>query len=493
MSHTIPPIGTSTKPSASPGDGFGLRFTFPLMLGTTLNPVNSSLIATGLAGIAADYHLGPGPAASLISVLYLCSAVMQPTMGKLGAIFGPRKTFLTGVAILLVGGAVGTVAPGFQVLLLSRALIGIGSSACYPAAMALVRRRAERLRTGVPSTVLGNFSIASQIVSVLGLPLGGVLDGAFGWRALFFVNVPLAAFALVFATRNVEKDPPAKTSGIKNSLASVDPTGIALFALSVVCLLQFLNDLGHPAWPLGAVALATLAALIWWERRCKSPLIDVRSLARNPALRRTYARQMLVGLGMYASMYSITQWLEGSAGYSSFQAGMIMLPMSVVSMVLARVVSKRGWVRRPLLAGNLAIVGGGLLMLTAHEGSPLALILLTTGALGLPNGLCNFANQTTLFVQTSAEEVGVAAGLFRTFGYIGAIFSSSVISLSFGDHVTDTGFHRMGWIVLSLGVVTTSATAFDRTIPATVSEHNDRACATEAEAATDNATEGTAR
>ncbi|CAK7286306.1 MFS transporter [Streptomyces misionensis JCM 4497] len=470
---------TCRKPAASTSDGFGLRFTFPLMLGTTMNPVNSSMIATGLAGIAADFHLGPGPAASLVSVLYLCSAVMQPTMGKLAAIFGPRRIFLTGVAILLAGGAIGTLAPGFRILLLSRALIGIGSSACYPAAMALVRRRAERLKTGVPSTVLGNFSIASQIVAVLGLPLGGVLAGAFGWRALFFVNVPLAAFALVFAAKNVEKDPPAESGGVKESLTAVDPLGIVLFALSVVCLLQFLNDLDHPAWPLGAVALVTLAALIRWERRTASPLIDVRSLARNPALRRTYVRQLLVGLGMYASMYSLTQWLEGSGGYSSFQTGLIMLPMSAVSMVLARFVSTRGWVRRPLLTGTLALAAGGLLMLTAHEGSPLALILLTTGVLGCPNGLCNFANQTTLFVQTSADEVGVAAGLFRTFGYIGAIFSSSVISLSFGDHVTDAGFHRMGWIVLALGALTLLATLFDRTIPATVAQDNDSGTATE--------------
>ncbi|MET8553784.1 MFS transporter [Streptomyces sp. NPDC004959] len=481
--------GTPAKPAASSGDGFGLRFTFPLMLGTSLNPVNSSLLATGLAGIAADFHLGPGPAASLVSVLYLCSAVMQPTMGKLATIFGPRKIFLSGVTILLAGGVLGAVAPGFRVLLLSRALIGIGSSACYPASMALVRRRAEQLRTGVPSTVLGNFSIASQIVAVLGLPLGGVLAGAFGWRALFLVNVPLAALALVFAAKNVEKDPPAEARGLKGSLASVDPLGIALFALSVVCLLQFLNDLDHPAWPLGALAFVTLAALIWWERRTVSPLIDVRSLARNPALRRTYTRQLLVGLGVYASMYSLTQWLEGSAGYSSFQVGLIMLPMSAVSMILARLVSTRGWVRRPLLTGNLALVGGGLLMLTAHKGSPLVLVLLTTGVLGFPNGLCNFANQTTLFVQTSADEVGVAAGLFRTFGYIGAIFSSSVIALSFGDHVTDAGFHHMGWIVLALGALTVLTTLFDRTIPTTVSQ--DKGPGTAGNSGTAN--EGTSR
>jgi predicted MFS family arabinose efflux permease len=93
------------------------------MLGTTLNPINSSMIAAGLAGIAADFHVGPGTAAKLVSVLYLCSAVMQPTMGKLSTLFGPRISLL-GVGILLVGGAVGGTAQSFAMLLLSRALIG---------------------------------------------------------------------------------------------------------------------------------------------------------------------------------------------------------------------------------------------------------------------------------------------------------------------------------------------------------------------------------
>jgi hypothetical protein len=243
--------------------------------------------------------------------------------------------------------------------------------------------------------------------------------------------------------------------------------------VTAVCLLRFLNDLSHPAWWPGAVALVALTALIVWERRSASPLIDVRSLARNAALRGTYLRQMLVGLGMYAAMYSVTQWLQGSAGYSSSRTGLIMLPMSVAAMGLARLVSRRGWVRLPLLIGSLALVGGGLLMTVIHHGTGPVVLLVTTGVLGVPNGLCNFANQATLYVGTTAQDIGVAAGLLRTFGYIGAIFSSSVISLSFGHHVSDQGFHRTGWVVLALGALTALVTLLERTVPATVARGGD--------------------
>ena len=217
------------------------------------------MIATGLVGIAADFHTGPGQTATLVSVLYLCSAVMQPTMGKLSTLFGARRIFLIGVAILLLGGAIGAVAPSFGVLLLSRALIGVATSAAYPTAMALVRRRADERGIGVPSRVLGNFSIASQITTVFGLPIGGVLAGAFGWRALFLVNLPLAIITFAFAFFGVAVDPKASVSDRGGILAAIDLPGIALFAASIVTLLIFLSELTAPAWLLLAVSLLLIA------------------------------------------------------------------------------------------------------------------------------------------------------------------------------------------------------------------------------------------
>ena len=170
----------------------------PAAAGSTLNPIDSSLIATGLVRIGTDVHAGPRATASLISVLYFCSAVMQPTMGELSTLFGPRRIFLVGTVILLVGGGIGATAPSLLFLLVSRALIGIGSSAAYPTAMSLIRKRADEAGTGTPSRVLGNLAIAARITAVFGLPMGGVLVSAFSSRALFVVNSPLALLTVAF-------------------------------------------------------------------------------------------------------------------------------------------------------------------------------------------------------------------------------------------------------------------------------------------------------
>ena len=459
MTHT-----TETRTTDAP---FGWRFTFPLLLGSTLNPINSSMIAVGLVGIAADFHTGPGRTATLVSVLYLCSAVMQPMMGKLSTLFGPKRVFVTGVAILMVGGAVGAAAPAFGFLLASRALIGLGTSACYPTAMALVRRRADERDTDVPSRVLGNFSIAAQVTAVFGLPVGGVLAGAFGWRALFLVNVPLAVITFGFAFFGIATDPAGQRPGRGHLIAAIDLPGIALFAGSIVSLLGFLTELTASAWWLLAIAAVLLAALIAWERRTAQPLIDVRSLARNAPLQRTYARQTLTGLGIYSALYGASQWMEQAAGLSPLAVGLVLLPLSALSIVFARVNSSRGWVRWPLVGAAIALVlTGGTVLLLDHASNVLLVGLLGMSVLlGVTNGLTGFANQAALYVQSPAAEIAVASGLYRTFGYVGAIFSSGLLGIVFGARVDDAGFHRLGLLLIAIGTISAVLTVLDRRIP----------------------------
>ena len=450
---------------AVPAKPFGWRFISPLLLGSTLNPINSSMIATGLVGIGVDFHSGPGTTASLISVLYLCSAIMQPTMGKLSTLFGPRRVFLAGVVILFIGGVVGATAPAFGFLLLSRALIGVGTSAAYPTAMALVRGHADAAGAGVPGRVLGNFSIASQITVVFGLPLGGVLAGAFGWRALFLVNVPLALVTFILTLVGVPKDGPAPRRDLKGLVAAVDIPGIVLFACTVALLLVFLADLTQPQWWLAAAVLALGTALILWERHAGKPLIDVRMLARHRPLQRTYLRQMLVGLGIYTALYGTSQWMEQSAGLTPSAVGLVLLPLSGLSIVIARVVSNKGWVRVPLVLAGVALMLTAAVMLLITHDSGIPVLIGMSLLFGFSNGFSGFANQATLYVQTPAGDIAVASGLYRTFGYIGAIFSASLISVTFGASATDGGFHTLGWVIGGIGVAVLVLTLVDKAIP----------------------------
>ncbi|MCU1413315.1 MAG: transporter [Microbacteriaceae bacterium] len=450
----------------APSKPFGWRFTSPLLLGSTLNPINTSMLATALVGIGVDFHAGPGTTASLVSILYLFSAVSQPTMGKLSTVFGPRRIFLIGVGILLVAGFIGALAPSFAFLLVSRALIGVGTAAAFPTAMSLVRRRADSLGTGVPTRVLGNFSIAAQVTAVVGLPLGGLLTGAFGWRALFAVNIPLAIISIVLTFVGVAKDEPIPKEGRERLLVSLDIPGIALFAGTITSLLFFLGDLKHPFWWLLALTVLVGVALVLWERRATRPMIDVRMLARRKPLQRTYIRQILISLGTYAMLYGVSQWMEQSRGLSASVVGLVLIPLSVLSIIVARFVSGRGWIRWPLVLSGAALIGAAAVGVFITDQSPIWVLIGMSLLVGLTSGLGGFANQAALYIETPADEIAVGSGLLRTSTNVAAIFSSSIIGLSFGAIATDGGLHVLSLALAVIGIALVLLSVLDHRIPA---------------------------
>jgi len=183
--------------NATAATAFDNRFLAPLYVGTAMNPVNTSLIATALVAIAQAMHVPLGRTAMLVAVLYLASAIAQPTAGKLAEELGPRRVFVGGALLVLAAGLVGGLAQSFEMLLAARVLLGLGTSAGYPVSMLLIRRRAEQAGLAeAPGSVLGGISIAAQVTAAVGLPLGGFLVGLFGWRATFLVNVPVALWSV---------------------------------------------------------------------------------------------------------------------------------------------------------------------------------------------------------------------------------------------------------------------------------------------------------
>ena len=140
---------------------FGWRTVTPLMMGSALNPVNSSVIATALVPIAAALHVPVGRTLILVSSLYLACAIAQPTAGKLAEEFGPRRVFLAGIVLVLLGGVAGGLGNNLAVLVVARVLIGVGTSCGYPSAMVIIRRRSHQAGlTEPPGSVLGSLAIA---------------------------------------------------------------------------------------------------------------------------------------------------------------------------------------------------------------------------------------------------------------------------------------------------------------------------------------------
>jgi MFS family permease len=460
-------LAKAQDPGTGTGNAFSWRFVAPLFMGSALNPVNSSLIATALVPIAAAMHVSVGRAAVLVSALYLASSIAQPTAGKLSEEFGPRRVFLAGILTVLVGGLVGGFAQDLATLTVARVLIGVGTSAGYPSAMLLIRRRAEQAGLDAPpGGVLGGLVIAGMVTPALGLPLGGVLVDAWGWRTTFFVNVPLALVTLGMAAIWVPRDPRREQRTAREVAARIDAAGIAGFGATMAALLVFLLSLPHPDWIALAVAVVAGAALVAWELRASRPFFDVRLLAGNPALTRTYLRWAVLCLCVYTVLYGVTEWLQAGRGLSALGAGLILLPMSAVGGVIARPVSQKNLLRMPLIVAAVSCLAGSAGVLLLAGSTPIAWLVIVTLVFGITLGTGASANQTALYTQVPGAQIGTASGLFRTFGYIGSIASSAIIAIMFRTSVSDHGLHDIAFIMIAVSAVALIITLADRQLMA---------------------------
>ncbi|WP_426439789.1 MFS transporter [Bradyrhizobium genosp. P] len=440
-----------------------MRLVVPLALGSTLNPVNSTMISTALVSIAADFHASVAETGWLIAGLYLTSAIAQPTMGRLADLFGPRRIYFACLLLVAFAGLLAGFMPSLGGLVVVRVLLGIGTSGAYPSAMRIYRVQADKLGREPPPFAMGVLSMSGTAMLAIGPFLGGVLTSAFGWHAIFTVNVPIALGIMALVLLWVPKDErPAER--LSRLLEELDLPGIGLFTAFLLSLMIFLLDLDRPIWIALALSIAFCTALVVHSRRRKQPFIDVRMLARNRALAVTYLRAGTMLMMVYCILYGFAQWLESAAGFTEKEAGLITIPMSIVAALSSLAGTHKGSVRTPLLISIGSGVIGCICLLFLNGATPVLLIATAVIFFAAPQGMFSTATQTAVYTQARAEEIGTAAGLQRTAQYIGAIAATSLLGLVYGQHATDQGLHRLALVMGVLSAVLFAGTIFDRTI-----------------------------
>ncbi|TDT42222.1 MFS transporter [Streptomyces sp. BK208] len=436
-----------------------------MLLGSVLNPINSTIVAVALVPIGRALGAPASQTAWLVSTLYLATALGQPVVGRLIDIFGPRRLFLVSTGLVGVAGVVGALAPGLGVLIGARVLLGFGTCAGYPAAMALVRGEAERTGRDSPGGVLTALAVANQTIAVVGPLLGGLLIAVGGWRATFALNVPLSVAAVLLGLLRLPKAGPAAGSPQHGSAAArLDLPGMALFAAMLVSLLLFLMNLHLRDWYLLALSAVAGTAFALRELRAATPFIDLRVLGGNTPLLATYGRALVAYVVAYSFLYGFTQWTEEGFGLTPFHAGLAQMPMFLLAIGVSIVSGRGTGGRGKLLLGAAGQIAACLVILTLTGDSPLWTLLLVALVFGIPQGLNNLALQNSVYFQADPERTASSAGLLRTFSYIGSMVATSATAAAFGQRADTGGLHRLAWVMLGAGVLYLLLTLFDRTL-----------------------------
>jgi nicotinamidase-related amidase/predicted MFS family arabinose efflux permease len=460
---------THRKGDESAPAPFGFKLVAPLALGAALNPINSTMISTALVPIAESLHATVAEVGWLVAGLYLTCAVAQPTMGHLVDLFGPRRIFLISLVFVAAAGLFGLVASSLSSLVAARVLLGVGTSAAYPAAMRIFRTEADRTHSKPPRFAMGLLSLAAMSTTAVGPLFGGILTGAFGWHAIFTVNLPLALLTALLILLWIPKDRRRAVDAMV-LFEAVDLVGVGLFMGFLLSLMIFLVYLENRwLWPALLGALICGAVLAIYSLRRKRPFIDVRMLAHNRPLSVTYLRAATNSLIVFSVYYGFAQWLQSAAGFSSAAAGLVTLPMSVVAAGSTLMGVRTRGLRGPFAASIGAALAGCIGLGVIDSGTSIWIVAAVFMFFGVAMGTFSTATQAAVYVQAPAAEVGAAAGLQRTSQYIGAVAAAGSLGLIYGQRATDHGLHNLALVMGALSAVLFIATLFDRTIPRTVS------------------------
>jgi MFS family permease len=441
---------------------FGFRFVAPLALASVLNPINSTAISMVIVPIALHYGASASDTGWLIGAIYLSSAVAQPVMGRMADVVGARRIYFLSLLLVALAGALGTVANSLWALIIARAALGVGTSGAYPAVMRIFRLRGDRLGVDAPRSALSILAFASATTAIFGPALGGILSDAFGWRAIFALNLPLVLLTVVIALAWIPEYEPRKRVVPTILLRQLDLAGIGLFSIFLITLMLCLMRTGMVyAMPVCALSLV---ALIFYSLGRKDPFLNVRMLMRNKALSLTYIRHLAHQTVIYSIFFGFPQWVEASAGYSPTEAGLITIPMYVLSAVGALA---GGYLRNLRLAfaiSALSMLIGCVLLFVLHAQSSAWLIACSIMFFGLPTGLVSVSSQTAVYVQSDTSDIGTASGFLRTAQYLGALASTGLLSLAFDRGANDAGVHQLALILGICTVAILVGTAVDRTL-----------------------------
>ena len=296
-------------------------------IGTFLSVVDHGSVLIALPDI--ESHFGADlPTVQWVVIGYVLaiSALLLP-MGRLGDIFGRKNVYIGGFSIFVMAAAVAGFSPSLEVLIGAKVVQGIGSAMIQGNGMASIVSVFPGTERG---KALGSHLSVVGTGAIVGPALGGLLVSALGWRAVFFVNVPigLVTIAITALVLRNERTSEEYTDGRRPTF---DWVGAMLSGLALLAFLLVMGNGDRVGWASLAVvagwatAVLLLGAFIWWELRTPSPLLELR-LFRRKLVALGVAAGWISFLGSAAARFMMPFYLQRVLEYSPRAIGLIMIP-----------------------------------------------------------------------------------------------------------------------------------------------------------------------
>ncbi|GLU47488.1 MFS transporter [Nocardiopsis ansamitocini] len=370
----------------------------------------------------------------VVNAYALVLAVLIITAGRLGDLYGPRRMFIIGVALFTTASTLCGLSPGIGFLIAARVVQGMGAAIMVPQSMALIIRVFPAQHRGA---ALGVWGSVAGLATVAGPTLGGLLVTALDWRFIFFVNLPFGVVALVLAVLLIPRE-----TGEPQRRQRLDWSGVLLatLALSLLAFGLVEGERFHWGTVYGVVSIPVIltaggllfVALLFQQRARQGhdPLIPFALFAdRNFGLMNITAALLSMSLLSFSLVFVI--YLQSVLGMSALQAGLTLIPTSLVSMVTAPIAGRqvdRYGGKYILFAGFSAFaIGVGWLLLTGGPDSSWHNFLAPQILMGLGTG-CAFGPMSSLAMYNVRSQLaGAASGMLNTTRQLGSVLGGAIV------------------------------------------------------------------
>jgi EmrB/QacA subfamily drug resistance transporter len=395
-------------------------------IGAFMAAVDASIVNVALPTLSRSFHSSPGITGWVLISYLLTLATLLTLFGRLADMLGRRPLYTFGFLIFIVGSAACGAAPSLTFLIVSRVFQAAGAAMLQANSVAIITA------TVSPSTrgkAIGFQGSAQAVGLSVGPAVGGALIGLFGWRAIFYVNVPVGIFGTLMAAMILPKD---KLSG---GSASFDWWGALMFSPALVTIMLAVTEAPHLGWtsPTVLSLFAVTVLLIWVfilrEKRFRFPLVDV-ALFRLKVFTIGNITGLMSYLVMFGVLFLMPYFFERVGDYSAAITGLMLtgvpIGMTVVSPQAGGLADRYG--PRMLTTVGMAASSLGAVVLALSMAVHADLIVLIIGLLLVGAGLGMFTppNNSSVMGSLPSAQLGVGGGILNMSRSLGMAFGTAV-------------------------------------------------------------------